>query len=97
MGVQMDPDGARRLNRSSPSCLNSGAQRTDFFHGLLRSSFRDWASEQTDADHAVMELSLAHQVGSAVERAYSRSNLLAKRRELMDRWAKYATAPYVAT
>ena len=31
----MDPDGARRLNRSSPSCLNSGAQRTDFFHGLL--------------------------------------------------------------
>ena len=35
LGVQMDPDGARRLNRSSPSCLNSGAQRTDFFHGLL--------------------------------------------------------------
>ena len=32
----MDPDGARRLNRSSPSCLNSGAQRTDFFHGLVR-------------------------------------------------------------
>ena len=31
----MDPDGARRLNRSSPSCLSSGAQRTDFFHGLL--------------------------------------------------------------
>ena len=35
LGVQMDPDGARRLNPSSPSCLNSGAQRTDFFHGLL--------------------------------------------------------------
>ena len=35
LGVQMDPDGARRLNRSSPSCLNSGAQRTDFFHGLI--------------------------------------------------------------
>ena len=35
LGVQMDTDGARRLNRSSPSCLNSGAQRTDFFHGLL--------------------------------------------------------------
>ena len=33
----MDTDGARRLNRSSPSCLNSGAQRTDFFHGLLGS------------------------------------------------------------
>ena len=35
LGVQMDTDGARWLNRSSPSCLNSGAQRTDFFHGLL--------------------------------------------------------------
>ena len=38
-GEAMDTDGARRLNRSSPSCLNSGAQRTDFFHGLL-SHFR---------------------------------------------------------
>ena len=35
LGLQMHTDGARRLNRSSPSCLNSGAQRTDFFHGLL--------------------------------------------------------------
>ena len=35
LGVQMDTDGARRLNRSSPSCLNRPAQQTDFFHGLL--------------------------------------------------------------
>ena len=32
----MDTDGACPLNRSSPSRLNSGTQRTDFFHGLLR-------------------------------------------------------------
>ena len=31
----MDAGGAGRLNRSSPSCLNRPAQRTDFFHGLL--------------------------------------------------------------
>ena len=31
----MDTDGARRLNRSSPSCLNRPAQQTDFFHGLI--------------------------------------------------------------
>ena len=36
LGVQMDTGDARWLNRSSPSCLNSGTQRTDFFHGLLR-------------------------------------------------------------
>ena len=39
----------------------------------FRSSFRDWAAEQSNAPHAVMELSLAHAVGSAVERAYARS------------------------
>ena len=59
-------------------------------HGF-RSSFRDWASECTNAAHAVMELSLAHKVGSAVERAYARSDLLAKRRRLMDQWAAYIT------
>ena len=38
LGMQMDTDGARRLNRSSPSCLNSGAQRTDFCHRLLNAT-----------------------------------------------------------
>ena len=59
-------------------------------HGF-RSSFRDWASECTNAAHAVMELSLAHKVGSAVEQAYARSDLLAKRRQLMEQWAAYLT------
>ena len=59
-------------------------------HGF-RSSFRDWAGECTNTAHAVMELSLAHKVGSAVEQAYARSNLLAKRRDLMEQWAQYVT------
>ena len=57
-------------------------------HGL-RSSFRDWASECTDAPHAVMELCLAHAVGDSTERAYARSDLLAKRRALMQRSADF--------
>ena len=40
----MDTDGARRLNRSSPSCLNRPAQQTDFFHGLLCLAAFPWAS-----------------------------------------------------
>ena len=60
-------------------------------HGF-RSSFRTWASERTNADHATMELALAHAVGSAVERSYARSNLLDKRRRLMDSWAGYLSA-----
>ena len=57
-------------------------------HGF-RSSFRDWAAECTNATYAVMELSLAHHVGNAVERAYGRSDLLEQRRALMDQWAEY--------
>lgn len=39
----------------------------------------------------IAELCLAHQVGSAVERAYARSDLFDKRRDLLDRWAQFAT------
>lgn len=60
-------------------------------HGF-RSSFRDWAAEQTDATHAVMELSLAHTVGTAVEQAYARSDLLARRRKLTQQWADFLSA-----
>ena len=59
-------------------------------HGF-RSTFRDWAAECTDAPHAVMELSLAHAVGSSVEQAYARSDLLARRRRLMNDWASFVT------
>ncbi len=60
-------------------------------HGF-RSSFRDWAGECTNTAHAVMELSLSHKVGKAVEQAYARSDLLAKRRRLMEQWAAFVTA-----
>ena len=63
-------------------------------HGF-RSAFRDWAAECTDAPHAVMELSLAHAVGSSVEQAYARSDLIGKRHALMQRWADYVTSARV--
>ena len=61
-------------------------------HGF-RASFRTWAEETTETPHAVMELALAHAVGSAVERAYARSDLRTKRRDLMEAWADYCTRP----
>ena len=57
-------------------------------HGF-RSSFRDWAAEQTDAPHAVMEAALAHVVGNSTEAAYFRSDLFERRRTLMTQWAEY--------
>ena len=68
----------------------TGLAKLTTIHGL-RSSYRDYASEQTNTAHAVMELSLAHKVGSGVEQAYARSDLLAKRRRLMEQWAAYIT------
>ena len=59
-------------------------------HGM-RSAFRDWASERTNAPHAVMERALAHAVADAVEAAYSRSNLLERRRALMAEWGSFVT------
>ncbi|SOE17168.1 integrase [Hoeflea halophila] len=57
-------------------------------HGF-RSTFRDWASEAASAPREVAEMSLAHKVGSDVERAYARSDLLEKRRLLMARWSGF--------
>ncbi|WP_018262447.1 tyrosine-type recombinase/integrase [Methylobacterium sp. WSM2598] len=57
-------------------------------HGF-RSSFRDWAAEITDFPSEVVEAALAHTVESKVVRAYRRSDLFQKRRELMDAWARY--------
>ncbi len=57
-------------------------------HGF-RSSFRDWAAEQTHTPHAVMEAALAHTIKNKAEAAYARSDLFEKRRELMEAWAAY--------
>ena len=57
-------------------------------HGF-RSTFRDWVSETTNTPREISEMSLAHKVGSIVEQAYARSDLLDKRRLLMERWSKY--------
>ena len=51
----------------------------------FRSSFRGWAIEGTDIAHAVTELSIAHRVRSNADQAYARSDLMAKRRVLMER------------
>jgi len=61
-------------------------------HGF-RSSFRDWAAETTSYPGEVCEMALAHAVGDAVEAAYRRGDLFAKRAALMQDWASYATMP----
>jgi integrase len=57
-------------------------------HGF-RATFRTWAEEVTGFPHAVIEQAMGHQVGTQVERAYRRTDVLEKRRDLMEAWATY--------
>jgi integrase len=61
-------------------------------HGF-RSSFRDWAAERTNFPREVVEASLAHAVGNAVEAAYLRTDLIEKRRKLMQGWEEFCARP----
>jgi integrase len=61
-------------------------------HGF-RSTFRTWAEERTNYPREVAEQALAHTIGSAVERAYRRTDLFEKRRRLMAEWARYCQMP----
>ena len=65
-----------------------GLHKKTVVHGF-RTSFRTWASECTNIPREVCEIALAHTVGNLVEQSYARSDLLVKRRELMQRWADY--------
>ncbi|MEA3533219.1 tyrosine-type recombinase/integrase [Rhizobium sp. CC-YZS058] len=57
-------------------------------HGF-RSAFRDWAGDKTTFPREVAEAALAHTVGDQTERAYRRSDALARRRKLMEAWASF--------
>ncbi|MCK0151077.1 integrase arm-type DNA-binding domain-containing protein [Marivita sp. S6314] len=57
-------------------------------HGL-RSTFRDWVSERTEFPREMAEIQLAHSVGSDVERAYRRGDMIEKRRAMMAAWGRF--------
>lgn len=61
-------------------------------HGF-RSSFRDWAGNETHFPRELAEHALAHVIGDKAEQAYRRSDALARRRELMDAWARHCESP----
>ena len=83
------------LRRMHESDIEAGGEgwtdsrtgRVAVVHGF-RSTFRDWAAE-TGHDRDMAELALAHTVGSAVERAYRRTDMQERRRSMMADWANY--------
>jgi integrase len=79
--------GRQLSNMTMLKALRSIRNDKSTVHGF-RSSFRDWAAEQTDAPREVVEACLAHTVGDAAELAYKRSDFLEKRRVVMSDWSK---------
>lgn len=57
-------------------------------HGF-RTTFRTWADERTNFPSDVAELAIAHAVSNKTQAAYRRTDLLDKRRRLMEAWAEY--------
>jgi integrase len=83
--------GARPMSDTVFAALMKRMKREDLTTHGFRSTFRDWCSESAHADREVAEAALAHSLGDKVERAYARSDLFERRRDLMEAWAKYAT------
>ena len=69
-----------------------GVSGVTTIHGF-RSSFSNWCHEQTAHSAHTIEISLAHNVGTEVERAYRRTDMIAKRRQLMEQWSKFCSMP----
>jgi integrase len=61
-------------------------------HGV-RSTFKDWAAEQTSYPNELSEVALAHAVSDKTEAAYRRGDMMEKRRRLMSDWAIYCARP----
>jgi integrase len=84
-------DGREMSNMTMTAVLRRMGRKVTV-HGF-RSSFKTWASEATNHPTEVAEMALAHSVGTKIEAAYRRGDLLEKRRRLMDDWAAFCAAP----
>jgi integrase len=83
--------GIRADHHLSPAACTQQLRRKKVratVHGF-RSSFRDWCGELTSFAREIAEAALSHLSGDHTERAYRRSDALAKRCTIMDAWANY--------
>jgi integrase len=88
--------GGKRAKPLSNMAMTAVLRRMDHGHVTVhgfRSTFRDWAAEQTNFPGEVVEMALAHAVSDKVEAAYRRGDLFEKRRRLMAEWTKYCGSP----
>ena len=76
------------ISKGGPGYVDAKTKVQAVPHGL-RSCFRVWVTERTDFDGDMAEIALAHSVGSKVRQAYDRSDMIEKRRVMMDAWGRF--------
>ena len=80
--------GATRSNMAMTMLLRRMKVDHATVHGF-RSTFRDWAGDETSYPRELIEQALAHTISNKAERAYRRGTAIERRRELMEAWAAY--------
>lgn len=88
-------DASKSLSNMALLAVLRRIQRDDLTVHGFRSTFRDWAAEQTNHAREVAEQALAHAIGDKVEAAYRRGDLFEKRRRMMAEWARFCASPLV--
>lgn len=85
--------GAPFSNMAMASVLQRMGRDSVTVHGF-RSTFKDWCSDCTNHPNEVSEMALGHKVSDKVEAAYRRGELLQKRRQLAEDWARFCSTPW---
>jgi integrase len=91
--IFIGPNKGTGLSNMAMAALLERMKRDDITVHGFRSSFRDWAGNETNYPRDLIETALARIIGNQAERAYRRSDALEKRRRLMETWARYCYSP----
>jgi integrase len=86
------PRSGRAMERHALADMMKAMGHRETVHGF-RSSFSDWAADNTAFPQEVREQALAHAIPNKVEAAYRRGILLEKRRRLMVDWSRFCASP----
>ena len=83
-------EGAGLSNAAMSELLKGMGYSPDYatVHGF-RSTFKDWCSDMTSFSNEMSEVALSHTVSDKVEAAYRRGNMVERRRQMMEAWAKF--------
>jgi integrase len=91
-GEHVFTHGGKQMERHAlADLMKKVMDRSETVHGL-RSTFADWAADNTAYPQEVREQALAHAIPNAVEKAYRRGQLLEKRARLMAEWARFCAS-----